>query len=49
MLHKVQDMIASLVHNHVVIEVSSKHRKALLDTGLMVQHPGNGQELSKQL
>jgi len=49
MLHKVQDMIASLVHDHVVIEVSSKHRKALLDTGLMIQHPGNGQELSKHL
>ncbi len=47
MLHKVQDMIASLVHDHVVIEVSSKHRKALLDTSLMVQHPGNGQEISK--
>ncbi len=46
MLHKVQDVIASLVHDHVVIEVPSKHRKALLDTSLMVQHPGNCQELS---
>ena len=39
MLHEVQDMAAGLVHDHVVIEVSSKHRQALLDTSLMVQHP----------
>ena len=39
MLHEVQDMAAGLVHDHVVIEVPSKHRKALLDTSLMVQHP----------
>ena len=36
MLHEVQDMIASLVHDHVMIEVPSKHMKALLDTSLMV-------------
>ena len=49
MLHEVQDMAAGLVHDHVVIEVSSKHRKALLDTSLMVQHPCYCQKLSKHL
>ncbi len=49
MLHDVQDMVAGLVHDHVVIEVSSEHRKALLDTSLMVQHPGYCQKLSKHL
>lgn len=29
MLHNVQDMAAGLVHDHVLVEVSSIHRKAL--------------------
>lgn len=36
MLHEVQNMAAGLMHDHVVIEVSSKHRKTLLDTSHMV-------------
>ena len=49
MLHEAQDMAAGLVHDHVVLEFSSKHMKALLDTNLMVQHPCECQNLSKHL
>ena len=47
MLHEVQYTAAGLVHDHVIIEVPSKHRKALLHTSLMVQHPSYRQKLSK--
>ena len=49
MFHKMQHMMTRLMHDHVVVEVPSKDRKALLDTSLMLQHPWYCQKLRKYL